>query len=110
MILTTTDDLAGRRILEVIGLVRGSSVRARHLGKDISALLTNIVGGEMIEYTKLLAESREQALDRMREEARARGANAILGLRFSSSEISAGAAEVLVYGTAVRIEDEAERS
>ena len=110
MILTTTDDLAGRRILEVIGLVRGSSVRARHLGKDISALLTNIVGGEMIEYTKLLAESREQALDRMREEARARGANAILGVRFSSSEISAGAAEVLVYGTAVRIADEAELS
>ena len=110
MILTTTDDLAGRRILEVIGLVRGSSVRARHLGKDISALLTNIVGGEMIEYTKLLAESREQALDRMREEARARGANAILGVRFSSSEISAGAAEVLVFGTAVRIADEAELS
>jgi uncharacterized protein YbjQ (UPF0145 family) len=106
MIVSTTNDLPGKRIIEVIGMVRGSSVRARHLGSDFTALLTNIVGGEMIEYTKLLAESREQALDRMREEARARGANAVVATRFASSEICPGAAEVLVYGSAVIYEEE----
>jgi uncharacterized protein YbjQ (UPF0145 family) len=102
MILSTRDDIPQREITEVLGLVRGSSVRARHLGKDFGAVLKNLVGGEIPEYTKLLAEAREQALDRMLEEARALGADAVVALRYSSSEISSGAAEVLVYGTAVR--------
>lgn len=105
MIVTTTDSIAGREIVEVIGLVRGSSVRARHLGKDISAFLTNIVGGEMVEYTKLLAEAREQSLDRMLNEAREQGANAVVGMRITGTEISVGAAEILIYGTAVRLAD-----
>lgn len=102
MILATREDVPQREISEVLGLVRGSSVRARHLGRDISAVFKNLVGGEIPEYTKLLAESREQALDRMLDEARALGADAVVALRFTSSEISSGAAEVLVYGTAVR--------
>jgi len=103
MILTTTDNIPGREIVETIGLVRGSAVRAAHLGHDVMAKLKNLVGGELSEYTKLLAEAREQALDRMQAEARARGANAVVGVRFSSSEVDDGAAEVLIYGTAVRI-------
>lgn len=102
MILATREDIPQHEIVEVLGLVRGSSVRARHLGKDIGAVFKNLVGGEISEYTKLLAEAREQALDRMLEEARALGADAVVALRYSSSEISSGAAEVLVYGTAVR--------
>ncbi len=105
MIVTTTEHVSGREIVEVIGIVRGSSVRARPATEDLSALLTNIVGGEMDEYTKLLAESREQALDRMKEEARARGANAVIAVRYTSAEITIGAAEVLAYGTAVRLAD-----
>ncbi len=105
MILTTTDDVPGKRIVAVIGLVRGSSVRSAHLGSDVLAKLKNLVGGEVSEYTKLLAETREQALDRMTEEARARGANAIVGLRFMSSDIGDDDAEMLAYGTAVRLED-----
>ena len=104
MIVTTTDNVPGREILEVIGLVRGTTVRSRHLGKDILATLQNVVGGEIDDYTKLIAEAREQALDRMTAEAKARGANAVVGVRFASSEVSRAAAEVLVYGTAVRIE------
>jgi uncharacterized protein YbjQ (UPF0145 family) len=103
MILTTTDTIPGRDVVETLGLVRGSTVRARHIGKDIQAFLKNMVGGEIDEYTKLLAESREQALDRMTEEARALGADAIVAMRFSSCEISNGAAEFLAYGTAVRL-------
>ena len=103
MILATSDEIPGREIVEVIGLVRGNAVRARHIGKDIGAALKNLVGGEIPEYTKLLAEVREQALDRMRDEARARGADAIVALRFASAEISSGAAEILAYGTAVRL-------
>jgi uncharacterized protein YbjQ (UPF0145 family) len=103
MILTTTDDIPGKTITETIGLVRGSAVRAAHLGQDVMAKLKNLVGGELGEYTKLLAEAREQALDRMQAEARARGATAIVGVRFASSDVDDGAAEVLVYGTAVRI-------
>jgi uncharacterized protein YbjQ (UPF0145 family) len=103
MILTTTDEVPGRRVAEVIGLVRGSSVRSAHVGRDVLAKLKNLVGGEVSEYTKLLAESREQALDRMVEEARARGADAIVGLRFMSSDIGDDAAEMLAYGTAVRL-------
>ncbi len=101
MIMVTSDQIPGRSIRDTVGLVRGSSVRARHLGKDILAVFKNMVGGEVEEYTKLLAEAREQALDRMLAEARARGANAIVAIRFASSEIAKGAAEVLVYGTAV---------
>jgi len=109
MILVTSDEIPGRSIRETIGLVRGSSVRSRHLGKDLVAVFKNIVGGEVEEYTKLLAEAREQAIDRMNAEARARGADAIVTVRFASSEIASGAAEVLVYGTAVTL-SEAPRS
>ena len=103
MILVTSDDLPEREIVETIGLVRGNAVRARHIGQDIGALLKNMVGGEIPEYTKLLAEVREQALDRMVSEAHSRGADAVVGLRFASAEISSGAAEILAYGTAVRL-------
>jgi uncharacterized protein YbjQ (UPF0145 family) len=103
MILTTTDDVPGKRIVDTLGLVRGSTVRGAHLGRDVLAKLKNLVGGELPEYTKLMAEAREQALDRMMSEARARGADAIVALRFASSEVDQNAAEVLVYGTAVRL-------
>lgn len=103
MMLTTSDLVPGREIVETLGLVRGNAVRARHLGKDLGAMIKNIVGGEIPEYTKLLAEAREQALDRMQSEAHARGADAVVALRFASSEITAGAAEILAYGTAVRL-------
>ena len=103
MILTTTDAIPGRSISETIGLVRGSAVRASHWGQDLMAKLKEVVGGEVEEYTKLLAEVREQALDRMVMEARVRGADAVVGIRYASSEISEGAAEILVYGTAVKL-------
>lgn len=103
MILATTDNLPGRVIVETIGMVRGNTVRSRHLGRDISASFKRLVGGEIEEYTKLLAEAREQALDRMLAEARARGADAVVGMRFTSSEISDGAAEFVAYGTAVKL-------
>lgn len=106
MIVTTTPEIAGKRIVRTIGLARGNSVRARHIGRDILAALRNIVGGEVTEYTKLLAESREQALDRMVEEARLLGANAVVGVRFVTSMVAAGMAELLAYGTAVVVEDE----
>jgi uncharacterized protein YbjQ (UPF0145 family) len=106
LILATTEGVRGYRVTQVFGLVQGSSVRARHLGKDLTAFFKNLTGGEIREYTKLLAEAREQCLDRMREEAAKLGANAILGLRFSSTDISEGASELLVYGTAVVIERE----
>lgn len=105
MIMVTTDEIKGKMIIETLGLVRGNTIRARHLGRDILALMRNIVGGEITDYTKMLAEAREQALDRMQEEALALGANAIVGLRFASAEIMQGAAELLAYGTAVRIEE-----
>lgn len=106
MIVVTTDEMPGYRVTKVFGLVQGSSVRARHLGKDILAFLKNLTGGEIREYTKLLAESREQCLDRMREEAAKLGANAIVAARFSSTDISEGSSELLVYGTAVQVERE----
>jgi uncharacterized protein YbjQ (UPF0145 family) len=106
MIVTTSDTVAGKRIARTLGLVRGNSVRARHIGKDILAGLRNIVGGEVQEYTKLLAESREQALDRMVDEGRLLGANAIVGTRFVTSMVAQGMAELLAYGTAVVVEDE----
>lgn len=102
MIVTTTLFVPGHEDAEILGMVRGNTVRARHLGRDIAASFKNIVGGEIHEYTKLMAEAREQAADRMVAEARARGADAVVGVRFSTSEISRGAAEILVYGTAVK--------
>lgn len=101
MILATSHEIAGHRVLRTLGLVRGNSVRARHLGRDILALLRNLVGGEVAEYTKLLAESREQALDRMCAQALELGADAVVGVRFQTSEVTSGAAELLAYGTAV---------
>lgn len=105
IIVTTTDEIAGKRIVRTIGLVRGNTIRARHVGRDLMASLRNFVGGEVTEYTKMLAESREEALDRMIAQARANGANAIVGMRFTSAEIMDRAAELLAYGTAVVVED-----
>ncbi len=101
MIITTTETIAGRKIVRTLGLVRGNAVRARNIGKDIMALMRNIVGGEVKEYTKMLAEVREQALDRMIDEAKELGADAVVSVRFMTSETMQGAAELLAYGTAV---------
>ena len=108
MILTTTDTICGKRIVRTLGLVRGNTIRTRHLGRDILAVFRNIVGGEVAEYTKLLAEAREQALDRLEEEAEELGANAIVCVRFQTTEVMKAAAELLAYGTAVVVEDEAD--
>ena len=105
MIISTTDEIPGKKSVKMLGLGRGNTIRARHLGKDIMAGLKNLVGGEIYEYTKLMAESREQALDRMAEEAERLGANAIVGVRFTTSMIMGAAAELLAYGTAVIVED-----
>ena len=104
MLLSTTDTIPNARIVRHLGLVRGNTIRARHIGRDIMAILRNIAGGEITDYTKLMAESREQALDRMVEEAQGLGANAIVAVRFSTSEVMNSAAEILVYGTAALIE------
>ena len=106
MIIVTTDVIPGYRIQKVFGLVRGNTVRARHLGRDILAGFRSVVGGEVVEYTKMLAESREQALDRLIEEAEKLGANAVVGLRFVTSFVLQGAAELLAYGTAVWVVEE----
>lgn len=105
MIITTTDSVPCRRITKVLGLARGNTVRSRHIGQDLTAAMKNITGGEIRQYTKLMAESREQALDRMREDAVRQGANAVICVRFITSEIMENAAELLAYGTAVIIED-----
>ncbi|HSR51290.1 MAG TPA: YbjQ family protein [Acidobacteriota bacterium] len=105
MILATTDTLRDREIVRTVGLVRGNSVRARHLGKDVLAWMRNIVGGEVHEYVKLTAEAREQALDRMVEEAERLGANAVLAVRFSTSSVMGAAAEMVAYGTAVIVKE-----
>jgi len=104
MIITTQDELADYRVVRTLGLVRGNTIRARHVGKDILAGLRSLIGGEIGEYTKMLAESREQALDRMIAEARKLGADAIVCARFATSPVMQGAAELLAYGTAVKIE------
>lgn len=104
MIVVTTPDVPGRAVAEVIGVVRGNTVRGAHVGRDITAIFKNLVGGEIPEYTKLLAEAREQSLDRMVAEAIARGADAVVGVRFTTCEIARGAAEFLAYGTAVKLE------
>lgn len=106
MILTTTERVPGKRVVETLGLVRGTTIRSRHVGRDIQAFLRNLTGGEVIEYTKMLAEAREEAVGRLLEDARRVGANAVIGMRFQTSTIVSGAAEMLAYGTAVRIEDE----
>ncbi len=106
MLVVTSEAVANHRIVRTLGLVRGNTVRARHVGRDIMAGLRNIVGGEIHEYTKLMAESREQTLDRMIAEAEQLGANAIIATRFTTSVIVGGAAELLAAGTAVIIEPE----
>jgi uncharacterized protein YbjQ (UPF0145 family) len=105
MIVVTSESIAGKRVVKTLGLVRGNTVRARHIGKDIMAGLRNVVGGEVHEYAKLMAESREQTLDRMVAEAEALGANAVIATRFTTSVMAAGAAELLAVGTAVVVED-----
>jgi uncharacterized protein YbjQ (UPF0145 family) len=106
MLLVTSDEVPGKRIVKIMGLVRGNTIRARHIGRDIMASLRNITGGEIVEYTKMIAESREQAIDRMIGEAEERGANAIVTVRFTTASMMDNAAELLVYGTAVVVEDE----
>ncbi len=105
MILVTSETIANKRIVKTLGLARGNTVRARHIGKDIMAGLRNIVGGEVHEYAKLIAESREQTIDRMVTEAEELGANAIIAARFTTSVMMGGAAELLAVGTAVIVED-----
>ena len=106
MLVVTTHDIPGRRIVKVVGLVKGNTIRARHLGRDIVAGLKNMVGGEISDYTKMIAECREEALDRMIAQAKANGANAVVGMRFATCEMMEHAAELLAYGTAVVIEDD----
>lgn len=103
MIVVTTKQIKDKRIIETLGLVRGSTIRARHVGRDIMAGLRNIVGGEVKDYTVMLAQAREEALQRMIEQAEKMGANAIVGARFVTSMVMSGAAEMVAYGTAVKI-------
>ena len=103
MIICTTEQIAGKRIIETLGLVRGSTIRARHVGRDIMASLRNIVGGEIKDYTVMLAQAREEALQRMSDQAESKGANAIVCLRMVTSTVSSGAAEMVAYGTAVKM-------
>lgn len=103
MIVVTTPDVAGQKVTQVLGMVRGSSIRTKHLGKDVIATLRNLAGGEVFEYTKMMAQAREQAVDRMVEEAQSLGADAVVAVRFQTSMVMRGAAEMLCYGTAVRL-------
>ncbi len=103
MIITPAATIAGQRVTETLGLVRGNTIRARHLGRDIVAGLKSLVGGEIEEYTKMMAEAREQALARMAEEARGLGADAVTDVRFSTAFLMGGAAEILVFGNAVKL-------
>ena len=104
VMVTNTEEVPGRRIVQFYGVVSGSTVRAKHIGRDLMAGLKNIVGGELKGYTELLREAREQALARMINEARLMGANAVVNVRFSTSSVAQGAAELFAYGTAVRVE------
>ena len=104
MLLSTTHTIHGKNIVKQLGLVRGNTIRARHIGRDIMAGLRNVVGGEITDYTKMMAESREQAIDRMIEDAQKLGANAIVGISFATSMVMQMAAEILVFGTAVVVE------
>ena len=103
IIVCTTETVAGHEITETLGIVRGNTIRARHVGRDILAGLKNIVGGELHDYTKLMAEAREQSIDRMVDEAKSLGADAIVSVRFSTSVVAQSAAEILVFGTAVQL-------
>lgn len=103
MILSTTENIPNQQITKVLGIARGSTVRARNIGRDIFAGFKNIVGGEIEEYTQLQAESREQALQRMLNDAQKMGADAVINIRFTTSMITQGAAEILAYGTAVKL-------
>ncbi|MBE9467351.1 MAG: YbjQ family protein [Bacteroidetes bacterium] len=103
MIITTSDTIVGKEIVKTIGLVRGSTVRARNIGSDIFAGLKNIVGGEISEYTKLLADAREQSIKRMLDDAKSVGADAIVEVRFTTSAVMSGCSEILAYGTAVNL-------
>lgn len=104
MLLSNLETVPGRRVTRHLGLVQGSTVRAKHLGRDIMASLKNVVGGELVSYTSLLEDAREEAIKRMVAQAEAAGANAVLNVRFSTAAITAGAAEILAYGTAVKLE------
>ncbi len=104
MIITTSDHVEGKKITKTIGLVRGSTIRARHVGRDIMAGLRSLVGGEIIDYTKMMAEAREQAIQRMVEDAEKQGANAVVGMKFTTSMIMSNASEILAYGTGVVLE------
>ena len=104
MIVVTTDYVSGKKIVKVLGLARGNTIRARHVGHDIAAGLKNLVGGEIRDYTKMMAEAREQAIDRMVADAETMGANAVVNIRITTSMIMQSASEIMVYGTAVVIE------
>jgi uncharacterized protein YbjQ (UPF0145 family) len=106
VIVTTLEFLPGYRVKKVLGIVSGSTVRARNVGRDIVAAFRNLAGGEIVEYTELLASSRNEALSRMIEKAKALGANAVLGVRFATASIMSGVAEIVAYGTAVIVEPE----
>jgi len=103
MIVVTTEGIEGKRIIETLGLVKGSTIRARHVGRDVMAGLRSIVGGEIKDYTVMLAQAREEALQRMIEQAEKMGANAIISTRFVTSMVMSGAAEMVAYGTAVKM-------
>ncbi|HRN41881.1 MAG: YbjQ family protein [Flavobacteriales bacterium] len=103
MLFVTTENIQGKEITESLGVVRGSSVRARNIGRDFFAGLKNIVGGEISEYTQLLADSREQAIKRMLDDAKKMGADAVVNVRFTTSNVMQGAAEILAYGTGVKL-------
>jgi len=105
MIVVNTEPIPGKKIVETLDIVKGNTIRARHVGKDILAAFKNVIGGEIEEYTKMVAESREQSLDRMVEEARKLGADAVVNVRFMTASMMQGAAELLAYGTAVKLED-----
>lgn len=104
MMVTTSETVAGMTVKETLGLVRGNTIRARHIGRDIKAVFRHMIGGELADYTKMLGESREQAIDRMMAEAEELGANGIICVRFTTSQIMGGAAELMAYGTAVVLE------
>ena len=104
MIVTNTENIPGKKVVRIVGVVKGNTVRARHIGRDILAVFKNNVGGEIEEYTKLIAEAREQSLDRMTDEAESLGANAVVNIRFTTSYIMQNASEILAYGTAVVVE------
>lgn len=104
MLLSTTDTIAGKKIIRQLGLAKGNTIRARHIGRDIMAIIRHIIGGEITDYTKMMAESREQAIDRMIEDAQKMGANAIVHMSFSTQMVMGGASEILAYGTAVVVE------